>query len=154
MMRTYSVVFRYLNAQFIYDDGFTGTSFNHPVWKRVEAQIKSSQVKTLIAQNISWLGREYLQVGQYTEIMFLSYDVHFILVNDGVDGEDESTVDFLSFRNLLNAMYAKDCSKKGRSAAVQKTESGTRVVSCSSCGYQKDPVDLKRRKRRIMSTLQ
>ena len=45
MMRTYSVVFRYLNAQFIYDDGFTGTSFNHPVWKRVEAQIKSSQVK-------------------------------------------------------------------------------------------------------------
>lgn len=144
LLEKYAADHGYLNAQFIYDDGFTGTNFDRPGWKKVEALIKNGQVKTLIVKDMSRLGREYLQVGQYTEIMFPSYGVHFIAVNDGVDSDDESTVDFSPFRNLLNEMYAKDCSKKGRCAAKQKAESGARVASRPPYGYQKDPADPKR----------
>lgn len=93
---------------------------------------------------MSRLGREYLQVGQYTEIMLPSYGVRFIAVNDGVDSLYESTNDFTPFRNIINEFYAKDCSKKGRSAARVKAETGARVGSRPPFGYQKDPADPKR----------
>ncbi len=85
-------------------------------------RMENGQVETLIVKDMSRLGREYLQVGQYTEIIFPSYGVHFIAVNDGVDSNDASTCDFTPFRNLMNEFNAKDCSKKGRSVARLKAE--------------------------------
>ena len=93
---------------------------------------------------MSRLGREYLQVGQYTELIFPSYGVRFIAVNDGVDSLYESTNDFTPFRNLMNEFYAKDCSKKGRSVVRLKAETGARVSSRPRYGYMKDPADPKR----------
>lgn len=106
--------------------------------------IESGQVATLIVKDMSRLGREYLQVGQYTELIFPSYGVRFIAVNDGVDSLYESTNDFTPFRNIMNEWYAKDCSKKGRSVVRLKAESGARVASRPPFGYQKDPADPKR----------
>ena len=92
---------------------------------------------------MSRLGREYLQVGQLTELVFPSYGVRFIAINDGVDSRDEQTNDFTPFRNFFNEFYAKDCSKKGRSAARTKAETGARVASRPPYGYKKDPDDPK-----------
>ena len=98
----------------------------------------------LTQEDMSRLGREYLQVGQYTELIFPSYGVRFIAVNDGVDSLYESTNDFTPFRNLMNEFYAKDCSKKGRSVVRLKAETGARVSSRPRYGYMKDPADPKR----------
>ena len=106
--------------------------------------MENGQVETLIVKDMSRLGREYLQVGQYTELIFPSYGVRFIAVNDGVDSLYESTNDFTPFRNLMNEFYAKDCSKKGRSVVRLKAETGARVSSRPRYGYMKDPADPKR----------
>ena len=133
------------NTKFIYDDGYSGTNFRRPGWNEVIELVESDQVATIIVKDMSRLGREYLQVGQYTELIFPSYGIRFIAVNDGVDSLYESTNDFVPFRNLMNEFYAKDCSKKGRSAARVKAETGARVGSRPPYGYQKDPDDPKRR---------
>ena len=106
--------------------------------------IESGDVATLIVKDMSRLGREYLEVGRLTEIVFPSYGVRFIAMNDGVDslyGDNE----FTPFKNIINEWYAKDCSKKGKASARIKAESGARVGSRPPFGYQKDPADPKRK---------
>ena len=117
------------NPKFIYDDGYSGTNFNRPGWQEVMELMEEGLVETLIVKDMSRLGREYLQVGQHTELIFPSYGVRFIAVNDGVDSLYESTNDFTPFRNIMNEFYAKDCSKKGRSVVRLKAETGARVAS-------------------------
>ena len=104
----------------------------------------AGKVETLIVKDMSRLGREYLQVGQYTELIFPSNGIRFIAVNDGVDSLYESTNDFTPFRNIMNEFYAKDCSKKGRSVVRLKAETGARIASRPCYGYMKDPADPKR----------
>ena len=93
------------NPKFIYDDGYSGTNFNRPGWQEVMELMESGLVATLIVKDMSRLGREYLQVGQYTELIFPSYGVRFIAVNDGVDSLYESTNDFTPFRNIMKMLY-------------------------------------------------
>lgn len=132
------------NLKFLYDDGATGTNFNRPAFQEVMALIENGEVATLIVKDMSRLGREYLEVGRLTEIVFPSYGVRFIAMNDGVDslyGDNE----FTPFKNIINEWYAKDCSKKGKASARIKSESGARVGSRPPFGYQKDPADPKRK---------
>ena len=115
LLEKYAAEKGFTNTKFLYDDGYTGTNFNRPGWQEVMELMEAGLVETLIVKDMSRLGREYLQVGQYTELIFPSYGVRFIAVNDGVDSLYESTNDFTPFRNIMNEFYAKDCSKKGRS---------------------------------------
>lgn len=83
------------------------------------AEVEAGRIKRVIVKDMSRLGRDYLQVGMYTEIMFPNMDVHFIAVNDGVDshvGDNE----FTPFRNIINEWYAKDTSKKYVQSSVLK----------------------------------
>ncbi len=144
LLEKYAAEKGFKNCRFYSDDGYTGTNFNRPGWQEVMELIESGQVETLIVKDMSRLGREYLQVGQYTELIFPSYGVRFIAINDGVDSLYESTNDFTPFRNIMNEWYAKDCSKKGRSVVRLKAESGVRVASRPPFGYQKDPADPKK----------
>lgn len=145
LLEKYSADKGFTNTKFIYDDGYTGTNFNRPGWQEVMTLIEAGKVKTLIVKDMSRLGREYLQVGQYTELVFPSYGVRFIAVNDGVDSLYESTNDFTPFRNIMNEFYAKDCSRKLRSVVRVKAESGARIGTREPFGYIKDPEDPKRR---------
>ena len=134
----------FTNTKFIYDDGYSGTNFRRPGWEELMELVENDQVAAIIVKDMSRLGREYLQVGQYTELIFPSHGIRFIAVNDGVDSLYESTNEFTPLRNVMNEFYAKDCSKKGRSAARVKAETGARVGSRPPYGYQKDPDDPKR----------
>ncbi len=132
------------NIKFLYDDGASGTNFNRPAFQELMKMVENGEVATLIVKDMSRLGREYLEVGRLTEIVFPSYGVRFIAMNDGVDslyGDNE----FTPFKNIINEWYAKDCSKKGKASARIKAESGARVGSRPPFGYQKDPADPKRR---------
>ena len=93
--------------------------------------------------HMSRFGRNYLQVGMYTEMLFPEYGVHFIAVNDGVDsvrGDSE----FTAIRNVFNEMYAKDTSKKIRATWQSKGRSGEHLTTIPPYGYKKDPEDKKR----------
>ena len=144
LLEKYAAEKGFTNTKFLYDDGYTGTNFNRPGWQEVMELMEAGLVETLIVKDMSRLGREYLQVGQYTELIFPSYGVRFIAVNDGVDSLYEATNDFTPFRNIMNEFYAKDCSKKGRSVVRLKAETGARIASRPPFGYQKDPADPKR----------
>ena len=145
LLEKYAAERGFTNPKFIYDDGYTGTNFNRPGWKEVMRLMEAGCVKALIVKDMSRLGREYLQVGQYTELVFPSYGVRFIAVNDGVDSLDESTNDFTPFRNIMNEFYAKDSSRKLRAVAKLKAESGARIGTREPFGYIKDPENPKQR---------
>ena len=125
------------------DDGYSGTNFNRPGFQRMLADIKAGKIKRVIVKDMSRLGRNYLQVGMYTEMVFPEYGVHFIAVNDGVDsikGDSE----FTAIRNVFNEMYAKDTSKKIRATWQSKGRSGEHLCTIPPYGYMKDPEDKKR----------
>ena len=91
---------------------------------------------------MSRLGRDYLQVGMYTEIFFPEHDVHFIAVNDGVDSNQEDN-EFTPFRNIINEWYAKDTSKKIRAVKRSKGMAGEHIGSHPPYGYRKNPENKK-----------
>ena len=70
------------NTLFLADDGYSGTNFDRPSWKKIIEMIEAGEVSTLIVKDTSRLGREYLQVGSYMEIYFPQKNVRFIAVND------------------------------------------------------------------------
>ncbi len=144
MLEKYAKDNGFENVKFLYDDGYSGTNFQRPAFQEMIELVENGEVATIIVKDMSRFGREYLMVGQYTELIFPSYGVRFIATNDGVDslyGDNE----FTPFKNIINEWYAKDCSKKGKAAAKIKAESGARVGSRPPFGYQKDPDDPKRK---------
>ncbi len=131
------------NAIFLADDGYSGTNFERPSWKKVEEMIERGEVETLIVKDLSRLGREYLQVGYYTEIYFPQKGVRFIAVNDSVDSLVESSNDFNPIRNWANELHAKETSKKVRSTKRMQAERGERSGGKVSYGYQQKDRDSK-----------
>ncbi|WP_409966994.1 recombinase family protein [Bengtsoniella intestinalis] len=144
MLEKYAKDNGFENLKFLSDDGYSGTNFNRPAFQELLGLVEDGQVATIIVKDMSRFGREYLQVGHYTEILFPSQGVRFIAMNDGVDslyGDNE----FTPFKNIINEWYAKDCSKKGRAAVRAKAETGARMGGKPPYGYQKDPADPKRK---------
>lgn len=90
------------NYKIYKDDGYSGTSFNRPGFQEMLADIEAGLVGTVIVKDMSRFGRNYLEVGLYTEIRFPEMGVHFIAVNDGVDSENQMDNDFAPFRNIIN----------------------------------------------------
>ncbi len=129
----------FTNTRILVDDGYTGTNFNRPGVQEGLSLVEQGLVGTWIVKDMSRFGRDYLQVGRYTEIVFPSFDVRFIAVNDGVDSA-RGTDDFTPFRNLFNDFYAKDTSKKVRSVMKTRGTSGKHLGK-PPYGYRSDPQD-------------
>ncbi len=126
------------NQKFMADDGYSGTNFNRPSFKELMLLVENGEVETIIVKDMSRFGREYLEVGRYTEIVFPNYDVRFIAIGDGIDslyGND----DFTPFKNIINELYAKDCSRKIRAAKRAKAETGAWLGGKPPYGYMRDP---------------
>lgn len=128
----------FLNTRFMADDGYSGTSFQRPSFQELLGMIENGEVETLIVKDLSRLGREYLQVGYYTEIYFPQKGVRFIAVNDGVDSLYSETNDFTPMTNYFNELYAKDSSKKVRVVKKAQAERGEILGGKPPYGYKKD----------------
>ena len=124
------------NTLFLADDGYSGTNFERPSWKKIVEMIEAGEVSTLIVKDASRLGREYLQVGYYMEIYFPQKNVRFIAVNDGVDSAVESSNDFNPIRNWANELHAKDTSRKVRAVKKLQAERGERLGGKPPYGYK------------------
>ena len=129
------------NTIFLADDGYSGTNFDRPSWKKVIDMIENDKVETLIVKDLSRLGREYLQVGYYTEIFFPQKGIRFIAVNDSVDSLVEGSNDFNPIRNWANELHAKETSKKVRTTKRMQAERGERSGGKVPYGYKKKSAD-------------
>ena len=127
------------NAEFFVDDGYSGTNFNRPDWLRLLDRINNDEVGTIIVKDMSRLGRDYLKVGMYTEMLFPEKDIRFIAINSGVDSANQQDSDFTPFLNIINEWYAKDTSKKIRAVIKAKSDSGKPTAPIPVFGYKKDP---------------
>lgn len=142
ILKKYALDHGFSNLQFYIDDGISGTTFNRAGFQSMIADIDTGKVKRVIVKDMSRLGRDYLQVGMYTEIYFPEHDVHFIAVNDGVDSDQEDN-EFTPFRNIINEWYAKDTSKKIRAVKRSKGMAGEHIGSHPPYGYIKNPENKK-----------
>ena len=123
------------------DDGFSGTNFERPSFKRMIEDIENKNVNCVITKDQSRLGRNHLESGFYMEVYFPEHNVRYIAVTDNVDTLNSSTLDIAPFRNLLNDMYAQDVSKKIKSAFVTRQKQGKFIGTKAPYGYMKDPND-------------
>ena len=142
ILQKYALDHGWKNIRFYIDDGISGTTFNRPGFQEMIADIEAGIVKRVIIKDMSRLGRDYLQVGMYTEIMFPEHDVRFIAVNDGVDSKQGDN-EFTPFRNIINEWYAKDTSKKIRAVMKVKGNAGEHLTTNAPYGYMKDPANPK-----------
>ncbi|WP_194087093.1 DUF4368 domain-containing protein [Acetivibrio mesophilus] len=131
----------FTNTEFFVDDGYSGTNFDRPDWQRLISQVEEGRIGTVIVKDMSRLGRDYLKVGYYTEVLFPASDIRFIAINNNVDSANQQDSDFTPFLNIINEWYAKDTSKKIRAVFKSKGQSGKPLCTNPPYGYIKDPED-------------
>ena len=127
------------NTSFFVDDGYSGTNFNRPGWSELLERIDKGEVAALIVKDMSHLGRDYLKVGFYMEVLFVEKGVRFIAINNGIDSANQQDSDFTPFLNIINEWYAKDTSRKIRAVMKSKDEAGEYLCTNPPYGYMKDP---------------
>ena len=129
------------NIRHFSDDGFSGTNFNRPSFNRLLEEVKAGNVATVIVKDMSRFGRNYLQVGFYTEMLFPEKGVRFIAINNSIDSDNPTDNDFAPFLNIMNEWYAKDTSKKIRAIFRNRMENGERCSGSVPYGYKRIPGD-------------
>ena len=111
------------NYKIYKDDGYSGTSFKRPGFQEMLGDIEAGLVSMVVVKDMSRFGRNYLEVGLYTEIRFPEMGVRFIAVNDGVDSEDQSSNDFTPFRNIIKNKCHLEKQSTNRTQNRQTTDS-------------------------------
>lgn len=127
------------NIEIFVDDGYSGVSFNRPGFQQILERMENGEVATIITKDLSRLGRNYIEVGRYTDIVFPRYEVRYIAVNDNYDSLYSEGNELAPFKNLFNEWFARDTSKKIRAVVKAKAERGERVSTQIPYGYQRDP---------------
>lgn len=126
------------------DDGYSGTSFDRPAFKRLMQDIEQKKVDCIIVKDLSRLGRNYIETGKYLERIFPAMGVRFVAINDHYDSFDDkndSDQIIIPFKNLINDAYCRDISIKIRSQLDIKRKNGQFIGSFAGYGYTKDPKD-------------
>ena len=125
------------NIRHFCDDGYSGINFNRPGFAALLEEIEAGRVETLLVKDLSRLGRNYLQVGYYTEILFPKKGVRFIAVNNNVDSANPTDNDFTPFLNIMNEYYAKDTSNKIKAVFKSRMKDGLRCSGSIPYGYKR-----------------
>ena len=131
-------------AEVYKDDGYTGTNFDRrPAFNEMMEKVRSGEINLVVVKDLSRFGRNYLEVGQYTELEFPALGCRFIAVNDNVDSLNRGNNDeiFIAFRNIFNEHYSRDISRKIRSAMDTSCRSGKFIGAFAPFGYMKSPDD-------------
>ena len=142
LLAKYAKEHGFTNTKFYVDDGYTGTNFNRPGFQQMLEDMEMGYISTVIVKDSSRFGRNYLEVGQYTDYYFPEHNIRFIAINDCIDSENGED-DFSAFRNVMNEMYAKDISRKVRSSHRLRGNAGE-PLSQPPYGYMKSPENKKK----------
>ena len=137
ILESYAKQNGFTNLRWYTDDGYSGANFQRPGFQAMLADIEAGKVGTVIVKDMSRLGRNYLQVGMYTEMIFPQKGVRFIAINDGVDSAQGEN-DFAPLRNIFNEWLVRDTSKKIKAVKRSKGMSGKPITSKPVYGYLMD----------------
>ena len=137
ILETYAKQNGFSNLRWYTDDGYSGANFQRPGFQAMLADIEAGKVGTVIVKDMSRLGRNYLQVGMYTEMIFPQKGVRFIAINDGVDSAQGDN-DFAPLRNIFNEWLVRDTSKKIKAVKRSKGMNGKPITSKPVYGYLMD----------------
>ncbi len=138
LLNEYARKQHFKNLRYFVDDGYSGTNFDRPSFREMEQMIENGEIGIVIVKDMSRLGRNYLQVGMYTDVIFPNHDVRFIAVNDNVDSAVQTEFDMTPIRNFCNELYARDTAKKITSSFRIKGEQGRHLSVNPPFGYVKD----------------
>lgn len=129
------------NIRHFSDDGYSGTNFNRPGFTALLEEIEAGRVETLVVKDLSRFGRNYLQVGYYTEVVFPKKGVRFIAINNSVDSANPTDNDLTPFLNIMNEWYAKDTSNKIKAVFKSRMQKGLRCSGSIPYGYKRTKDD-------------
>lgn len=121
------------------DDGFSGTNFARPEFRRMIEDIKKRKINCVIVKDLSRFGRDYIETGKYLERKFPEWGVRFISVSDGIDSLKHVYDMMLPIKNIFNEQYARDISKKIHATVTTKQKAGEFIGAFASYGYNKSP---------------
>ena len=126
------------------DNGYTGTQFERPAFDEMMQDMKSGLINCIVVKDLSRLGRNYLEAGNYLEQIFPFFKVRFISITDGYDSISPDFTDealIIPLKNIINEGYAKDISVKVSSAIATRKRQGKFMGKVPLYGYLKDPDD-------------
>lgn len=144
MLEDYAKSNGYTDLVHFTDDGYSGGNFDRPGWKEMLRQIEDGSIGAVIVKDMSRVGRDYLQVGFYTEVFFREKGVHFVAISNGVDSDINTSSEFVPFLNIMNEWYLRDCSRKIKAVLQAKGRDGKPITNNPPYGYIKDPEDKNR----------
>jgi len=144
ILSKYAKESRFTNTEFFVDDGYSGANFDRPSWSELVELVEAGGVATVIVKDMSRLGRDYLKVGFYTEVLFVEKCVRFIAINNGIDSNNQQDNDFTPFLNIINEFFVRDTSKKIKAVMKNKGEAGEHLCTIPPYGFIKDPDNKKR----------
>lgn len=126
-----------------YDDGYSGTNYDRPGFRSVLEKVQSGSINCVIVKDLSRLGREYIETGKYLEMIFPSFGIRFIAINDDVDSEHSTAGDdiIIPIKNIMNESYCRELSKKLRNQFRIQRGNGEFLGAFASYGYCKSPDD-------------
>ena len=129
----------YLHPQFFIDDGVSGTTFDRPGFKRMEQMAENGEVETIIVKDLSRFGREQVEMGRLTQMVYPSLGITFIAIQEHVNTKEKTGLEMMPFYNIFNEWYAEQTSKKIRAVQKIKSDNGERVSPAIPYGYMKSP---------------
>ena len=142
LLRRYVKENNYIVVDEYVDDGFSGTNFDRPGFKKMIQDIELGKINMIITKDMSRLGRDYIGTGELIEKYFPNNNVRYIAINDGIDTFiDNTNNDIAPFKAIMNDMYAKDISKKVKSSLHSRMKDGLYVSGRCPFGYKKDPTN-------------
>ena len=123
------------------DDGVSGTTFDRPMFNQMIADARAGKINLILCKDLSRLGRDYIEAGRFTDIVFPSMGCRFIALNDGVDTIHKNNEMLVILKNVMNDLYARDTSAKIRAVKRSTFQTGKYIGCYAPIGYQKSPED-------------
>ncbi|MDE7275438.1 MAG: recombinase family protein, partial [Lachnospiraceae bacterium] len=121
------------------DDGFSGTNYERPAFRRMINDIEAGKVNCVIVKDLSRFGRDYIDTGRYLERYFPERNVRFISITDNIDSFAQAYDMLLPIKNIFNEQYARDISRKIHASVLTKQKAGEFIGAFPSYGYRKSP---------------
>ena len=128
MLEDYAMKHGFTNLVHFTDDGWSGATFDRPSWNRLVEGVKNGEITACICKDMSRIGRDHLQVGFFTDILFREKEVRFIAINNGIDSDRQETSEFAPFLNIMNEWFVRDTSKKIKAVLKSRGSSGNAHV--------------------------
>lgn len=133
----------YLHPEFFVDDGISGTTFDRPSFQRMQTMAENGEIGTIIVKDLSRFGRESIEMGKLTQMIYPSLGITFIAIQENVNTATGTGLEMMPFYNIFNEWYAEQTSKKIKAVQKSKADNGERVSPMVAYGYKKSEDDRK-----------